>query len=369
MKVIVKYLLFVCLLLAVVYMATHPDLPWAYPFSGSILGGHHPAKGIPSLSLSPSPMLAGLRSTGAIDYHTGKNLTATGEEERIRLWRYPGEQPVFEINAGEGFEVLQVRFQPGKGAIAACGLTAEGQGAVRVFDWVSGKLIWQIENQEPVITLDFDRSGRYLVLTGRSQIKVWDGVENRIVAVFPRDSAESRGVFFMEDRFVLQTDTLSLYDWKNRKKIVGPDTPGPVKAEKINHNLCAWISPLGLHTWHSPGGKREFLPFNTQGIYAFDLAPDGKWGLFLKENRTMAVIDGSSGLTVQTLGLKLRPDTVFIDGNGANAYVVYGSGNMEVYNLGNENMFRNAKFYAMNFFSRLWNKAGVPAKDVRGGGA
>ena len=157
--------------------------------------------------------------------------------------------------------------------------------------------------------------------------------ENQAVSIFPRDSAESRGVFFMEDRYVLQSDTLSLFDWKNRKKIAGPDTPvdikvdtpvdsrkvdtpvdiRAVKAKKINDNLCAWISSQGLHTWHSPYGKREFIPFNTQGIYAFDLAPDGKWGLFLKENKTMAVIDCTTGLTLQNLGLKLRPDTVLID--------------------------------------------------------
>ena len=207
------------------------------------------------------------------------------------------------------------------------------------------------------------------MLTGTSQIKVWDGVEKQTVSVFPRDSAESRGIFFMEDRYVLQTDTLSLYDWKNRKKMAGPEAPGgppgPVKAKKINDKLCAWVSREGLHTWNSSTGKREFIPFITQGIYAFDLAPDGKWGLFLKENKTMAVIDCTTGLTVKTLGLKLRPDTVFIDGNGADAYLVYGSGNIEVYDVGNENLFRNAKFYSGRFFSQLWNKAGGAAQGVR----
>jgi WD40 repeat protein len=368
MKAIIKYLLFVCFLMAVVYMAANPDLPLAYPFSGSARMGHNPAGTIPSLTLSRSQGLAGLRSTGAIDYSTGKNLTATGEEGSIKLWQLPDEKPVLEIRAGEGFQVLQVRFQPGKGVIAGCGLTAEGKGAVRLFDLASGKQVLQMENTEPVITMDFDRSGRYLILTGMSQIKVWDGVENQAVSIFPRDSAESHGVFFMEDRFVLQTDTLSLYDWKNRKKGVGPESPGappgPIKAKKIHDNLCAWVSREGLQTWHSPEGKREFIPFNTQGIYAFDLAPDGKWGLFLKENKTMAVIDCATGLTVKTLGLKLRPDTVFIDGNGANAYVVYGSGNIDVYDVGNENIFKNAKFYTTRFLSRLWNNVGGAAKGV-----
>ncbi|MBI4766565.1 MAG: hypothetical protein HY787_18525 [Deltaproteobacteria bacterium] len=366
MRVIVKYLLFIGLLLAVVYMATNPDSPLAYPFSGSTQRSHPPAGEIPSLTLAPSQVLAGLRSTGAIDYHTGKNLTATGEEGSIRLWQLPEEQPVMEIRAGEGFQVLQVRFQPGKEAIAGGGLTAEGKGAVRIFDLSSGKQVGQIENPEPVLTMDFDRSGRYLVLTGRSQIKVWDIVENQAVSIFPRDSAESRGVFFPEDRYILQTDTLSLYDWKNRKKMAGPEVPGPVKAKKIHDNLCAWVSGEGLHTWHSPEGKKEFIPFNTQGIYAFDLAPDGKWGLFLRENKTMAVIDWSTGLTVQTLGLKLRPETVFIGGSGAAAYLVYGSGNIDLYDVGHQNIFRNVKFYSARFFVRLWSKAEGAMKRIQG---
>ena len=365
MKVIVKYLLFIGLLVAAVYMATNPDSPLAYPFSGSAKRGHNPAGTIPSLTLAPSQVLAGLRSTGAIDYHPGKNLTATGEEGSIKLWQLPEEKPVLEIKAGEGFQVLQVRFQPGKGTIAGCGLTAEGKGAVRLFDLASGKQVRQIENPEPVMAMDFDRSGRYLVFTGRSQIKVWDGVENQAVSIFAKDSAESRGFFFMEDRYVLQTDTLSLYDWKNRKKIVGQEVPGPVKAKKINNNLCAWVSREGLHTWHSPEGKKEFIPFNTQGIYTFDLAPDGQWGLFLRENKTMDVIDCTTGLTVKTLGLKLRPETVFIDGRGADAYLVYGSGNIDVYDVGNENIFRNAKFYSARFFAQLRNKAEGAAKRIQ----
>ena len=370
MKALFKYLLFVVILGTMAYAASNPDLPLADFLPGNGTKGKNPGGPIPSLSSQPAQVLGGRANAGAIDFQPEKGLTATGEEGWIKLWQLPDEKPVSAINAGEGFQVLQVRFQLGKGTIAGGGVTAEGQGAVRIFEAASGKRVFQIENPEPVQYLDFDRSGRYLIVTGTSQIKVWDGVENQAVSIFPKDSAESRGVFFMEDRYVLQTDTLSTYDWKKRKKIAGPEAPGappgPVKAKKINDKLCAWISGQGLHTWHSPEGKREFLPFDTQGIYAFDLAPDGKWGLFLKENNTMAVVDWSTGLTVKTLGLKLRPETVFIDGSGANAYVIYGSGNIEVYDVGNENIFRNAKFYTVRFFSQLWNKANGAAQRVQG---
>jgi hypothetical protein len=361
MKALFKYALFVVILGTVAYAAVNPDLPVADLLPGYGTKGKNPVGHIPSLSSRPSQVLGGRPNAGAIDFHPGKGLLATGEEGWIKVWQLPEEKPVAAIDAGEGFQVRQVRFQPGKETIAGGGVTAEGRGAVRIFETASGKQVSQIENPEPVLYLDFDRSGRYLIVTGTSQIRVWDGVESQAVSIFPKDSAASRGVFFMEDRVVLQTDTLSYYDWKNRKKIAGPEAGGPLTVRKINESLCAWISGQGLQTLHSPEGKREFLPFDTQGIYAFDLAPDGKWGLFLKEDKVLSLIDCASGRTVTTVGLKRRPEVVRIDGSGAGAYVVYPSGTIEVYELGNENIFRNARFYTGRFFSRLWIKASALA--------
>jgi L-alanine-DL-glutamate epimerase-like enolase superfamily enzyme len=38
----------------------------------------------------------------------------------------------------------------------------------------TGKQTFQVDHQEPVVSLDFDQSGRYLVFTGRREITVWD---------------------------------------------------------------------------------------------------------------------------------------------------------------------------------------------------
>ena len=364
MNALGKYILFIVFLVAGVYIAAKPNLPFAYPFNGNAKMGKNSAAEIPSIALSPSHVLAGLRSTGAIDYSPGPNLTATGEEGRIKLWQLPDERPVLEINAGEGFQVLQVRFMPGKEAIAGCGLTADGKGSIRIFDVVTGKQTFQIDNQEPVIHMDFDQSGRYLVFTGMRSIQVWDLAENQAISTFPRNSAGARGVFFLGDRYVLQSDTLSLYDWKSKKRAAGLDDIGAVDVKKINDTLYAWMSVNGLHTLRSPYGKREFIPFNTHGIYAFDLAPDGKWGLFLKENRTMSLIDCTTGLTVKTVGFKLRPDGVFINPDGTGASILYGGGNIEIFDVGNENIFRNVKFYTTRFFTQLWHKMGTVTKNL-----
>jgi WD40 repeat protein len=358
MNAIAKYILFIAFLVAVVYVAANPDLPYAYPFSGYARTAinNKPAGEIPAIAHNPSHVLAGLRNAGAIDFSTGKNLTATGEEGRIKLWQLPDEKPVLEIDAGPEFQILQVRFLPGKETIAGCGLTPDGKGSIRIFNVSTGKQTFQIDHEEPVIYMDFDQSGRYLVFTGMGHIKVWDLAENQAVSTFPRNSAGARGVFFLEDRYVLQTDNLSLYDWKNKKQAAGLDNTGAVDLRKINNSLYAWISGNGLHMLRSPYGKREFIPFNTQGIYAFDLAPDGKWGLFLREDKTISLIDCATGLTVRTVRFKLRPDGNFIHPDGASASVLYREGRIEVFDIGNENIFKNAKFHTTRFFAQMWSK-------------
>lgn len=363
-----KYGVFVGMLVAVAYAAASPDLPFAYPFHGDRTRGKKPVVAIPSIALQPSQVLGGLHSTGAIDYSPEKGLTATGEEGWIKLWQLPDEKPVSVVNIGEGFQALQIRFLPGNGAIAACGPTADGKGGVRIFDVTSGKQVFQVESQEPVLSMDFDQSGRYLTFTGTSHIEVWDRVENQAVSIFPKDSRGSKGLFFMEDRYILQSDTLSLYDWKSRKKAAALMGMGPADVKKINGNLFAWISAQGFHILHSPYGKLEFIPFNTEGVYAFDLAPDGAWGLFLKENNTMSLIDCTTGLTTKTVGFKFRPDAVFIDQSGADAYISYASGNIEVFDVGNENIFRDIKFHGRRFLIQLRNKVGALAKNVQRGG-
>jgi len=89
MNAIVKYLLFIVFLVAVVYVAANPDLPYASPVSGNARISKKPAGEIPAIAHNPSQVLAGLRHAGAIDFSSGNNLTATGEEGRIKLWNYP----------------------------------------------------------------------------------------------------------------------------------------------------------------------------------------------------------------------------------------------------------------------------------------
>ena len=368
MNAIAKYLLFLIFLMTVVYMATSHVLPNAYSFNGNARTAARDTKGqgaeIPNLAAAPSQVLTGLRNAGAIDFSARSNLTATGEEGLIKLWQLPAEQPVLEIGAGPEFQVLQVRFLPGRDNVAGCGFTPDGLGSVRIFNVATGKQTQQIDNDEPVIFMDFDQTGRYLVSTGMSKLKVWDLTANQAVAIVPRNSAGARGVFFRDDNFILQSDTLSLYDWRKKEPAAGLDNAGIADLKKINNNLSAWLSQKGLHTLRSPYGKREFIPFNAQGIYAFDLAPHGKWGLFLREDRTLSLIDGETGRTVKSLRLQQRPDGIFINPDGASAFTLYREGKIEVFDVGNDNIIRNAQYNTKIFFKNLGKKIGDLAKKL-----
>jgi hypothetical protein len=64
------------------------------------------------------------------------------------------------------------------------------------------------------------------------------------------------------------------------------------------------------------------------------------------------------------VGFKLRPDVVFINPDGTSASILYGGGNIEIFDVGNENIFRNVKFYTTRFFTQLWHKMGTVTKNL-----
>ncbi|MEI6666938.1 MAG: hypothetical protein WCP29_02195 [Acidobacteriota bacterium] len=362
MRPLARYVLFVALLAVGVGIAVNPELFHVSALSRTAGIARHPAGAVPSIGTAPSQVLAGVHSTGAIDVRADDGLTATGEEGRITLRQLPDEAPRLTIDTDPGFQVLQVRFVPGAKAIAACGQTADGSGGVRVYDTATGKQTQRVDQQEPVIFVDFDRTGRYVVLTALTTVKVWDLVDNQAASVLPRHSADAMGVFFLDDRYVLQGAPVSLYDWKNRKTAAGLDDIGAVDVKKIGRDLYAWLAPNGLHTLRAPYGKREFVPADTQGVASFDLAPDGSWGLFLKRNKSMALVDSATGLTVQTVSFTRQPESVAISQDGATAFVLYGAGPVEVFEVGNENVFRRARFYTTRMVSKLWNDVGELVK-------
>jgi hypothetical protein len=364
MNPLARYFLFVVLLLAVVGVAVNPDVFHLSALAGDAKVAKRVTGAIPSVAMARTQSMAGVRSTGAIDYRSSGTLTAVGEEGQITIRQLPDEKPVQQIDVGEGFQVLRVRFVPGTGGIAACGQTPEGGGSIRIFDLATGKQTQRIDQPAPVVFMDFDRTGRYLVFTALDSVKVWDLTDNQAVSVVARSSDDATAVFFLDDKYVLQSSPVSLYDWKNRKKVGGLDDIGAADIKKVNGELYAWLASNGIHTLRAPYGKREFVPFDTQAVSAFDLAPDGRWGLFLTRNKTMAVVDCATGLTVQTVTFTRQPDGVTISDDGASAFVLYGAGAVDVFDVGNENVFRQARFYSARWAAKLWADLGDLASRV-----
>jgi len=354
MTPLTRYVLFVAALMVVVGVAVNPDRFRVSALNGDAVVSRKPARDIPSMASAPSHVWRGVLGASAIDDGPQGDLTATGGDGRITLWQLPDEKPVREIDAGAGFQVTLVRFVPGAAAVAGSGLVADGTGSIRLFDSATGSEIRRVDQQEPVVFMDFDLSGRYIVFTTLTTIKVWDLVEDRAVSVVSKTSQDAVGVFFLDDRYVLQSAPVSLYDWKNRKNAAGLNDIGVVDVKKVNRDLYAWLASNGLHTLRSPYGTREFVPFDTQGIAAFDLSPDGRWGVFLKRNKTMVLVECATGLTVQTVSFASQPEGVSISRDGANAFVVYGEGTVEVFGVGNENVFRKVRFQASRLFEKLW---------------
>ena len=362
MTPLTRYGLFLVLLLVVVGAALNPERVYLSALTGEAGAGRHAAKDVPPIALAPAHVLSGVLGANAIDESADGDLTATGGEGRLTLRRLPDETPVTEIATGDGVQIVQVKFVPGSGMVAGSGQMADGRGTVRMFDVATGKQTRRIDQEEPVVFMDFDRTGRYVVLTALSTIKVWDLVDNQAVSVVNKENPDATGVFFLDDKYVLQSAPVSLYEWKARKRAGGLDDIGAIEVKKINGDLYAWLGTSGLHTLRSPYGRREFIPFDARGITAFDLAPDGRWGLFLTSSKAMMLVDCATGRTVQTVSFKDQPAGVSVSRDGASAFVQYAAGNVEVFEVGNENVFRKVRFHTSRLFATLWNQVGELAK-------
>ncbi|MCL4457369.1 MAG: hypothetical protein M1147_10095 [Nitrospirae bacterium] len=349
MRALAKYTIFITALLAATLALSKSDLPSAHPTMQRT--GISSAFQVPPVSDKPSFAVGGLYNV--VNYSGENNLIATGGEGIIRFWRMPDKKPVLEINTDEKFRVLHVRFLPGKDAIAAGGKAADGSGSIRVFSVVSGKQMLRLDDAEPVLFMDLHPGGKLLLTTGISNMKIWDMAEGRIISVIPKSTAASKGVFFMEGRYVLQSGSLTLYNWTGGKRAGILDSSGPAIFKKVHDTLYAWISGGGLSMIRTPHGRKEYIPLDTEGVYGFDVDPTGKWAFLLKEHQKMVVIDCMTGMALKTIKLDHRPVDVMISPDSTSAGVIYGSGKVDVFDIGNANTFRKMRIYAVRLFREI----------------
>jgi len=363
---VLKYLAFLGLLAAACYAAANFDLV-SIVSSQAAKGGKTPpgSQGFrdPHISGKPSSSLAGFNGQGVIGDTPLGDLTAVASEDAIKVWRLPETTPLQEIDSGAGFQALSLRFIPATNLLVAGGMMGDLTGSVRFFEAVTGNRRLQIDEPEPIVSLDPHPGGRYLLATGETYLKVFDMKDGNTVAVLQKNTPASRGYYYGGGQYVLQSDSLSLFDLKKRSAAGALDTVKPLLFRKgLDGKTFAWVSELGVTVVPAAGGKKRFFPLDTRGVTAFDVAPDGGWGLFLTDQGKMAVIDLAGARTVKSIALAEPASDVTISADGASAYLQYASGAISVYDIGYRNKVKQVQHALSGLFDRVRSKVGPAAK-------
>ena len=363
MKQVIKYLLFVVFLAAATFAAANFDL-------ASVFGTHTSKSATKKkhfhgtyISKKPSSVLTGLAGLAALDYNVPYDLTAAAADDVIMVWQLPDTTPLHAIDSGQGFQALSLRFIPATSLVAVGGMKADFTGSIRFFDAATGNQRLEIDEPEPIQCMDPHPGGKYLLVTGETYIKVIDMKDGNSVAILQKSNPASRAYYYGNGQYVLQSDSLSLFDLKKRG-MAGPlDSVMPLLFKKgLDGTTFSWVSAEGVTVVTSAQGGKKFFPLDTKGITAFDIEPNGIWGLFLLDTQKIAVIELSTGKIIKTIGLASPASDVTISADGSSVYVHYASGTIGVYDIGYRNKLRSVQFSLKKLFGTMKSKLGPVAK-------
>ncbi|MEI6701987.1 MAG: WD40 repeat domain-containing protein [Deltaproteobacteria bacterium] len=363
MSQIIKYLIFIGVLAAASYAAANFDL-------GSVVGtkatkNAPKQKGFrdPYISKKPTSLLSGLPGQAAIDYSPVHNLTAAAADDVIMVWHLPDANPLHEIDGGEGFQALSLRFIPATSLVAAGGMKIDYSGSIRFFDAATGNQRLQIDEPEPILFLDPHPGGRYLLATGETYIKVLDMKDGNTVAILQKSNPASRGYYYGNGQYLLQSDSLSLFDLNKRSMSGTLDSVKPLLFKKgLDGKTFAWVSAEGVTVVTSADGRKTFFPLDTKSVTAFDIEPNGAWGLFLIDAQKIAVIDLAGGKVIKTINLNSSVSDVNISADGSSVYVQYSPGGIAVFDIGHRNKLKNMQFHLSKMFDSVRSKLVQAAK-------
>ncbi len=373
MSQIIKYLLFVVLLVATYFTAANYDL---ISFESKGVGGEKGIKGIkgikgaagkknlkvPYISKKPSSTLNGFSGQVAIDYSPIYNLTAEAAGSVIMVWKLPDSTPMHEIDSGEGFKALSLRFIPATSLIVVSGMNLDFTGSIRFFDAATGRQRFQIDEPEPILFLDPHPAGRYLLATAETYIKVLDMKDGNTVAIIQKNNPTARGYYYANGQYVLQSDTLSLFDLKKRSTAGTLDAVTPLIVKKgLDGKTVSWLSASGVTVVTASQGEKKFYPLDTKGVTAFDIESTGIWGIFLLDTQQVAVVDLAAGKKIKTIELASPVSEVAISSDGSSAYLLYPSGSVAVYDIGYRNTIKSMQVGMIKLFSRMKSKIVQPS--------
>lgn len=362
MSHIVKYLIFICILAAAFFSAANFDLVSLFDSKAKTgVQGEKRSK-VPYISKKPTSLLSGLPGEAAIDCTPLSNLTAAAADDLIMVWRLPDPTPLHEIDSGEGFQAMSLRFIPGTSLVAVGGMKPDFTGAVRFFDAATGEQRMQVDEPEPILFLDPHPAGRYLLATGETYIKVLDMKDGNTVAIMQKNNPASRGYYYGNGQYVIQSDSLSLFDLNKRSIAAAADSVTPRLFRKgPDGRTFSWLSAEGVTVVTAAGENKKFIPLDTKGITAYDIDPSGGWGLFLLENQKIAVIDLSTGRSVKSILLASPASDLTMSGDGSTAFVQYSPGGIAVYDIGHRNKLNRVLFDITKLFGSAKEHLGKAA--------
>jgi len=363
MKQIVKYLLFVCFLAAATFSAANFDIATLFGAKSSKSATEKKSFRDIHISRKPTALLNGLSGQIAIDYCPTRTLTAAAAESLIMVWQLPDLNPLHEIEAGEGFQALSLRFIPGTTLLAAGGINIDNSGSIRFFDAATGEERLQIDEPEPIQFVDPDPGGKYLLATGETYIKVIDIKDGNTLVIEQKSNPASRGYYYGNGQYILQSDSLSLFDLKKRSMAEPVDSTVPLLFKKgLDGKTFAWVSADGVSVVSSAQGVKKFFPLETKGITAFDVESHGIWGMFLRNAQNIAVIELATGKTFKTIKPASPVSDITLSPDGASAYILSTSGTVAIYDIGYQNKLKRVQFTLAKLFSSLKSKIGPATK-------
>jgi WD40 repeat protein len=364
MSHILKYLFFIGILAAASFAAANFDL---VSFIGSKTSKSVTReKGFrePYISKKPTSLLSGLSGQAVVDYSPLYNLTAAAADDLITVWRLPDVTPLHEIDSGEGFQTLAMRFIPATSLVAASGMKVDYTGGVRFFDAATGSQRMQIDESEPILSLDPHPGGRYLLVTAETYIKVLDMKDGNTVTILQKNSPASRGYYYGGGQYVLQSDSLSLFDLSKRSISEPLDSVRPLIFKKgLDGKTFAWVTTEGVTVITAASqGKKTFFPLDTKGVSAFDIDPNGTWGLFITDTSKISVVNLSARKVVKTIMLTSPASDVSISADGSSFYVQSTTGTVAVYDIGHGNKLKGVQVSLTKFLGTVKNKLGQAAQ-------
>jgi WD40 repeat protein len=364
MSQIIKYLFFIVFLVVALVTAANYDLTTLFGSRGSGAQGATKKSSFRGISISkkPSSLLTGLTGQVVFDYSAPYNLTAAAVDDIIKVWQLPETKVLRELDSGEGFQALSLRFMPASPLVAVGGMKADNTGSIGFFDAATGKQLLQLDEPEPILCVDPHPAGNYLLVTGETYIKVIDIKDGNSVAILQKSNPAARAYYYGNGQYVLQSDSLSLFDLKKRSTAGSLDPVMPLLFKKgLDGATFAWLSTEGVSIVTAAEPGKRFFPLATQGVTAFDIESHGVWGLFLLDTQKLAVIELASGKMVKTIMLSSPAADVTISSDATSAYVQYSSGSIGVYDIGYRNKLKRAQQSLTTLFSTMKSKLMKPA--------